>query len=301
MKHYYETGIYLWLRNLFFRYIGIPYVYHKTSKYHILSSMESIQYIIDNHCSVSRYGDGEFSVIWGGGNGFQQPNERLAKLLKKVIEANDAPNHMIGIPIYIKDFSSLRNPYSYWPLIISRNFYRLKALLSVKRTYLNASMTRFYYELQDRSHSAEQISLLRKIWDNQDIVIVEGNQTRSGIGNDLYDNAKSIQRILGPATNAIDLYDEMLEAITGNVNKDKLILLSYGMAATVLAYDLAKLGYWAVDIGHIDIEYEWFRRKAENRIQVEGKFTNEVQGGGNQVSACNDSKYLSQILIDITK
>ena len=262
--------------------------------------MESIQYIIDNHCSVSRYGDGEFSIIWGGGNGFQQPNERLAKLLKKVIEADDVPNHMIGIPIYIKDFSSLRNPYSYWPLIISRNYYRLKELLSLKRTYLNASMTRFYYELQDRSHSAEQISLLRKIWDNQDIVIVEGNQTRSGIGNDLYDNAKSIQRILGPATNAIDLYDEMLEAITNNVNKDKLILLSYGMAATVLAYDLAKLGYWAVDIGHIDIEYEWFRRKADDVIKVEGKYTNEAEGGNN-VSECNDPKYLSQILIDITK
>lgn len=300
MKHYYETNIYLWLRNLFFRYIGIPYVYHKTSKYNILNSMDSIQYIINNHCSVSRYGDGEFSVMWGGGNGFQSPNEYLAKLLIKVIQADDAPNHMIGIPIYIKDFSSLRNRYSYWPLIISRNYYRLKKLLSIKRTYLNASMTRFYYELQDRSHSAGQISLLRKIWENQDIVIVEGNQTRSGIGNDLYDNAKSIQRILGPATNAIDLYDEMLEAITNNVNKDKLILLSYGMAATVLAYDLAKLGYWAVDIGHIDIEYEWFRRKADDVIKVEGKYTNEAEGGNN-VAECNDPKYISQILIDITK
>lgn len=300
MKHYYETSLYLFIRKFFFRYIGIPYVYRKTAKYQILNSMDSIQYILDNHCSVSRYGDGEFSVIWGGGNGFQQPNQRLAQLLKKVIEADDAPNHMIGIPVYIRDFSSLRNPYAFWPVYVARNYYRLKTLISPQNKYLNASMTRFYYEMQDRSHSEEQLSLLKKIWDNRDIVIVEGIQTRSGIGNDLYDNAKSVQRILGPATNAIDMYDEMLEAITKNVSKDKLVLLSYGMVATVLAYDLAKLGYWAVDIGHLDLEYEWFKRKAEERVQVKGKYANEVQGG-NDVAECTDPIYLSQILVDITK
>ncbi len=300
MKHYYETSLYLFIRKFFFRYIGIPYVYRKTAKYQILNSMDSIQYILDNHCSVSRYGDGEFSVIWGGGNGFQQPNQRLAQLLKKVIEADDAPNHMIGIPVYIRDFSSLRNPYAFWPVYVARNYYRLKTLISPQNKYLNTQMTRFYYEMQDRSHSAEQLSLLKKIWDNRDIVIVEGIQTRSGIGNDLYDNAKSVQRILGPATNAIDMYDEMLEAITKNVSKDKLVLLSYGMVATVLAYDLAKLGYWAVDIGHLDLEYEWFKRKAEERVQVKGKYANEVQGG-NDVAECTDPIYLSQILIDITK
>lgn len=300
MKHYYETSLYLFIRKFFFRYIGIPYVYRKTAKYQILNSMDSIQYILDNHCSVSRYGDGEFSVIWGSGNGFQQPNQRLAQLLKKVIEADDAPNHMIGIPVYIRDFSSLRNPYAFWPVYVARNYYRLKTLISPQNKYLNTQMTRFYYEMQDRSHSAEQLSLLKKIWDNRDIVIVEGIQTRSGIGNDLYDNAKSVQRILGPATNAIDMYDEMLEAITKNVSKDKLVLLSYGMVATVLAYDLAKLGYWAVDIGHLDLEYEWFKRKAEERVQVKGKYANEVQGG-NDVAECTDPTYLSQIIVDITK
>lgn len=300
MKHYYETNVYLWLRNLFFRYISIPYVYHKTAKYHILNSMDSIQYIIENHCSLSRYGDGEFSVMWGGGNGFQQPNKRLAKLLKKIIKANDAPNHMIGIPIYIKDFSSLRNPYAFWPIFVARNFHKLQSFLSYNKTYLNASMTRFYYEMQNRNYSEEQLFLLKKIWNNQDIVIVEGNQTRSGVNNNLYDNANSIQRILGPATNAIDLYEEMLDAITKNVSKDKLILLSYGMVATVLAYDLAKLGYWAIDIGHLDIEYEWFIRKAEERITIEGKFTNEAKNG-NKVAECIVPTYLSQIIVDITK
>lgn len=132
------------------------------------------------------------------------------------------------------------------------------------------------------------------------MVIVEGVETRSGIGNDLYDNATSLQRILGPATNAFDMYDKMLETIIQHVSKDKLILLCYGMTATVLAYDLAKLGYWAIDLGHLDIEYEWFKLGITKRIAIKGKFTNEASGG-NKVEECTDPKYLSQIICDITK
>lgn len=32
----------------------------------------------------------------------------------------------------------------------------------------------------------------------------------------------------------------------------RLILIALGMTATVLAYDLSKAGFWAIDIGHID-------------------------------------------------
>jgi hypothetical protein len=37
---------------------------------------------------------------------------------------------------------------------------------------------------------------------------------------------------------------------------DKLILIALGPTATVLAYDLAKKGYQAIDIGHLPSCYE---------------------------------------------
>ena len=94
----------------------------------------------------------------------------------------------------------------------------------------------------------------------------------------------------------------MLKAITTHVDPkdDKLILLSYGPTATILAYNLAKLGYQAVDIGHLDIEYEWYQRGDMNGGVVKGKYTNEAMGGNN-VEECVDEKYLSQIICDITK
>ena len=152
----------------------------------------------------------------------------------------------------------------------------------------------------DKSHCENQLNLLKAIWENQDVIIVEGTKSRTGIGNDLYNNVKSLQRILGPATNAFSMYDKMLETIKTYVPKDRLILLSYGPTATILAYDLAKLGYWAVDIGHLDIEYEWFLKGASDSIAIKGKFTNENKQG-HFVDDCVDQIYLSQIICDITQ
>lgn len=58
-------------------------------------------------------------------------------------------------------------------------------------------------------------------------------------------------------------------------------------------------GYWAIDIGHIDIEYEWFLRKTSDKIKIEGKYVNEVLGGKSNIADCNDEEYKSQIICKI--
>lgn len=75
----------------------------------------------------------------------------------------------------------------------------------------------------------------------------------------------------------------------------RLILIALGMTATVLAYDLSKAGFWAIDIGHIDVEYEWFLRGVTEKIALNGKFVNEVSGG-REVSEINDPIYEKQII-----
>ena len=50
-----------------------------------------------------------------------------------------------------------------------------------------------------------------------------------------------------------------------------------GPTATILCYDLAKAGFWAVDIGHIDIEYMWFLRKATEKTPIPGRHVNEAE------------------------
>ena len=284
-------------------YVLVPVVYCYTQRYRILSSIDSIKYIKTRRCSISRYGDGEFAIIWGGHNGFQSKNKELGIRLKDILvnKSNIKINHIIGIPYSIKDCSDMvPEAKRFWSFFSVHHFFFLKELLRKDTLYANALISRFYIDYHDVSNSEKQLNELKRLWDSENLLIVEGCETRSGIGNDLYSNAKSIKRILGPATNAFDLYDEMLDVIKHYAQKDQLVLLSYGMTATVLAYDLAQLGYWAIDIGHLDIEYEWFRMGVKTKIPIEGKFTNEIESG-RVVDECNDLLYQSQIICDISR
>lgn len=109
---------------------------------------------------------------------------------------------------------------------------------------------------------------------------------------------KSIQRIICPAENAFEKYDEIMKEAL-KVPKDKLILLALGPTATVLAYDLYKAGYRVIDIGHIDIEYEWFLRKATEKIRIESKYVTEVKDGRTNISGIKDEKYEKEIIAKV--
>ena len=80
----------------------------------------------------------------------------------------------------------------------------------------------------------------------------------------------------------------------------KLILIALGPTATVLSYDLALIGYWAIDIGHVDLEYEWMKNGALQQEKVKGKYVNEVIDG-NQVESefYGKKEYEEQIICKI--
>ena len=89
--------------------------------------------------------------------------------------------------------------------------------------------------------------------------------------------------------------------IKKNVRKNKLILIALGPTATILAYDLYKLGYRAIDIGHIDIEYEWFLRKANTKIPIKNKYVNEIRRRKNKFTKVKDKSYFHQIIAQISR
>lgn len=286
------------------RYVAMPFKRRRFQDLDILDSFKSIQYILDHHCSVSRFGDGEFFVIMGKGNGFQEKDEKMAQALKHVLENTDAPNHLIGVPYYLKSTRGcVQVTKDFWGWYVMNFGDIVRSMLHKDRTYIDTQLSRFWIEWKDKDRCRRQLDMLKKIWDGQNVIIVEGTKSRTGVGNDLYNNAKSVRRILGPAKSAYSQYDKILESITKYATKDNLILLSLGQTATVLAYDLAKLGYWAIDIGHLDIEYEWMKLGCVSEgVAVPGKFTNEAEAeGGHNVSDCTDKTYQQQIICDITK
>lgn len=273
-------------------------LYNLLNNLNIISSPESIKYILDNKCSISRFGEGEFLVMGGHSNGFQRENEKLATRLKEVM-LYPVPNHIVGIPSSLKDRSKFKINSQLFILeyLLLHGENDLLPYVNPKRIYLDSLFTRFYMPYKRPIYGLTYIELLKNIWVGQDILIIEGRYSRLGVGNNLFSNVKSVQRILGPEHDAFVVYDVLL-AKAKQYGEGKLILLALGMTATVLAYDLAKIGYQALDIGHIDLEYEWFRMKAKNKCPVPGKMVSEIVNGKPSDSYINE-EYENQIIARI--
>ena len=256
---------------------------------------ETLDKLINDQVSICRYGDGEFLYIIDKLNlPFQSYDEELARRMCEILVSDD-PNILVGLPIGYHSLKGVE-PGSrlVWRSQIAWIYPRLKKYLKKEKQYWNASMTRFYYEYEDKNISRGYIEKLLKLWRNRHIVIIEGEKSRFGVGNTLLGETKSVVRILSPKHHAFSKYQEVL-AQAKKMDKDALYLIALGPTATVLAYDLAKTGRQAIDIGNVDIEYEWYLRGAKEKIKIEGKYTSEAIGGRN-VADVKDQQYESEIL-----
>ena len=252
-------------------------IYKYYLRLQILDDECTINEIIENKKSISRFGDGEFLWILDEKDtpSFQENNYELAQKLKEVILSRE-DNLLICIP---KNLQKIKNERFFdkwfWRRFVNIYGEKLKPYLKESTIYGNTNVSRFYMGYRNKKKTDKKIKDLRNIWQSKDIVIVEGEYTKLGVGNDLFNNAQKIERIICPPQNAFDYY-EIILGETKKVSKEKLIIISLGPTATILAYDLSKAGYQALDLGHIDIEYEWYLKKAKNKISVNGKFVNEA-------------------------
>jgi glycosyltransferase family protein len=230
----------------------------------IKSVEETLDKIIEDKCSISRFGDGEFSCMNCSRISFQDPSEELAERLKEVI-ASDLPNLLVGLP---DCFGSLDVyvPYTrkFWRKYMSKKRQATYSYLKMNRAYYNAFFNRYYLNFNKTDEHYQRcrgyFKRIQEIWKHREVIICEGQETRLGVANDLLDGAKSVSRIICPSKHAFKKYDEILSTFD-DINSDVLILVALGPTATVLAYDLCKREYQAVDIGQINEEYECFLRK----------------------------------------
>ena len=266
----------------------------------VIGMSETISVIKERKASIARYGDGEFDIIFGRTQGFQKKDLKLAKRLQTVLKQNSISDRfLVGIPDCFGDLSQFNeNAQNHWKIRLNKERIKWVHCLNTKAPYYQAQITRFYYDWADKSKCNDWYAGLKKIWEGEDVLVVEGEFSRVGVGNDLFDNANSVRRILCPAENAFDYYEEILDTICIYSKPTDLIFMALGPTATVLAYDLFKRGYWAFDAGHIDVEYEWMKLRATEKVKIAGKYVNEVKDG-NRVDSVFDDKVLKQIIASI--
>ena len=267
----------------------------------ILDTKASLEKIIDEKCSVARFGDGEFNLIRGGDLGFQQADGRLASRLKDVLNS-DINRLEIGLPDVFGDLSDYEiKAARFWKSYMGMYRGEMVRLIDKNKIYLNTNMTRFWSGYKNKGQVKKIIGLYKKIWKDRNVVFVEGELTRMGVGNDLFDGVSSVQRILCPEKNAWNKYSEILATILElNLNENTLFILALGPTATVLAYDLTKAGYQALDLGHLDVLYEFSLRNANGKIALEGKYVNENTAGREVSDSIIDADYQNSVIARIS-
>lgn len=94
----------------------------------------------------------------------------------------------------------------------------------------------------------EELKRRKSEWDNKDILIVEKVGDRTGIDNDLYDNTKSITRVVCKC----DVIEDCRENIISEIKQygiNKLVLVYLGSDGYYIAQHLGECGVNAISMG----------------------------------------------------
>ena len=198
---------------------------------------------------------------------FQKVNPEIVEGLKRIL-GYGYEDLITAIPEIFGDLRIYRKENSdFWKehLLFSRKVYQ--TYCNTQKIYANAYISRFYYPMADKSQCGKWIERIRQIWKDKDIVVVEGDRTHNGVGNDLLDTARSVERIVGPSEQAYEKVDEIFECCK-EYPKNRLFLISLGIAAKFLTEKLFLEGYRVLDIGNLDMEYEWYLHQAKYKEKV---------------------------------
>lgn len=241
-------------------------ILHNKIKVHSID--ETIEELLHTEKSMVRFGDGEIVMIKGRDLVLQKAQPEIAEGLKKIL-AYPYDDLIVTIPGVFDTLSDhTKESRQFWRdhLLMCRKTY--EKYCNPDRVYYSTFISRCYYFAKDKSRCAQWYDGIRDIWKDRSVVVVEGERSHNGVGNDLLGRAAGVERIICPPKDAYGSLNRILEACM-QYDRDRLFLLSVGVAAKFIAMELFEKGYRVLDIGNLDMEYEWYVRGADHKIPLE--------------------------------
>lgn len=260
-------------------------------KIRVHSIDETLDELLQTEKSMVRFGDGEIVVLSGRNIFFQTSSPEISDGLKRVIQYQHE-NLMVTLPDIFDGLEQyVPESQAFWKdhlLFFRKVYYRY---CNLEKKYYNTSVSRCYVTLTDKTKSAGWFEKFRRVFQGKKLVVVEGTGTHNGVGNDLFDMAESVERIICPGRNAYSVREKILQVCL-EYSKDRLFLFSLGITAKALVEEMFLKGYRVIDIGNLDMEYEWYLRGAVKKEPISkhsivGEEANRKAGY---------EKYLSQIV-----
>ena len=282
--------------NLKYALSKIQFFFHPL-RFNVMSIEDTLQEI-ERKKSIIRFGDGEFSLIAGKDILFQNASKELSDNLKKCLKEIDNSRVLLCLPETLTDLRKFeKRVQKNWIINFADNYRYYKQYCYPRYTYGNAFVSRPYMAYRDKTQAGKNFEHLMSLFENENIYIIEGALSRTGVGNNLFEKAKSISRIICPSKNAYEHIERIRRISLEKVPKDAMVLLALGPTSKPLGLWLVNHGYWVIDIGHIDSEYEWYLKRTETKIYIPLKHTAEKSD--DNIENCFDQSYLDSIITTI--
>jgi glycosyltransferase family protein len=222
----------------------------------VWSEEDTIRHLIEHRSSICRFGDGEFKLMVGERHkSFQDVDPALNGRMLEVLHSRD-PSTLIAIHP-VRDFDGLGR---IWQKFIIRIGREVLELLEKDRDYPSMGAFRVLPD-DSRETLVARIKLIKQIWDGRKILLVVGSNSRFTFEPELFNNAQSVDFLYAPAKNAFNEYDDIVKRITQYDKDEYLIMPVLGPTATILAHDLARMGYQAIDFGQMPGTFRRAKRK----------------------------------------
>jgi hypothetical protein len=209
---------------------------------YIYSCLETIK-LLQQGYSIARFGDGELKFLSGISkyapfdNKHTKTTNLFRKKLSDVLLAAREREREREIIISII-------PFETDSLLYLQNKYRFMKYFNYNYKYGSAVISR------NTGIIEVPLAEYRKIWENKKVCFVYSKKGRFDLEPRLFDNIKEYIEIDVPPVSAFDKYNEILAQCI-KLDKRYLFIMAVGATATILAYDLSKLGYQALDLGHL--------------------------------------------------
>ncbi|MDR1493459.1 MAG: GT-D fold domain-containing protein [Planctomycetaceae bacterium] len=228
--------------------------------------------------SISRFGDGELAVCLGRTVNYTNAyNPKLQRRLLDVLHSPQTEKFLIGIPpmTIVQERQRKRIAFRTKLKMFVWRYLLLQAVVDSparRWTFFETFLIRHWRFLKKRFREkyyanayisrpevfAEvPLEKWRRVWDNRNVVFIVPKNGRFVNDKRVFGNIKSAQWIYVDPIDAFADYDHTYR-LACDLSHDielPLFLIAAGQTATLLAYDLYRAGYQAIDIGHLPNSY----------------------------------------------
>lgn len=234
---------------------------------HVVDEYGTLKKILEHRLSIARYGDGEIKLCFGRSAISQPAGAAIGRRLREIL-IDDNPSLLIGIPRVVRREED-------WPRREKALFWNRYAVPKITKLY--SRHKQYYSSFITRPDSGTGLysrrywDLMRGVWHDRPVTIIKGKGTGINKNPHLFSGAAggAPRVVLGPKYDAFAVYDRLLERAMAE-EPERLLVLSLGPTATVLAADLAARGRQALDLGHLGMFYAKIHPKFDPELATAG-------------------------------